>query len=470
MRRSERSKISERWRLSLEQAADLVRTRAVSPVELAESCLTRLEELEPLLNAFILITRESALAEARDAEREIAAGNYRGALHGIPVSVKDLFDVAGLPTTAGSAFAAEPAAHDSGVVERLRSAGAVLLGKTGLHELAFGVTSQNPHFGPITNPWAQDRIPGGSSGGSAAAVATGGGFGSIGSDTGGSIRIPAALCGVVGLKPTRGRVSLRGAVPLSWTLDHAGPLARTVRDAAVLYAAIAGYDARDPGSRSAPYDDALEEIDRGVARLRIGVWRAGLAAADADVRAAVEEAIRALASQGARVEDVELPRADELMERQRVVIGTEAYAYHRERVEREPERIGADVLERLRRGKANSGADYAAARRARSEIRTAFDALFASYDAVALPTTVITAPLREAEDVLATAARLTALTSPFNLTGLPAISLPCGRGSDGLPVGLQLVGRRWHEARLLRVARAYEAARGPFPWPEVARV
>ncbi len=453
------------WRATLEEAAERVRTRLVSPVELAESCFSRIAELEPRLNAFVLLLRESAIAEARVAEREIAAGGYRGTLHGIPLSVKDLFDAAGVPTSFGSSFPTEPAAHDSAVVERLRSAGAVLLGKTSLHELAFGVTSQNPHFGPITNPWAEDRIPGGSSGGSAAAVATGGGFGSIGSDTGGSIRIPAALCGVVGLKPTRGRVSVRGAVPLSWTLDHAGPLARTVRDAAVLFGAIAGHDARDPGSRPAPYEDALEEIDQGVARLRIGVWSAGVASADPDVRSVVLNAIGVIAAQGARIEELELPRAGELAELQRVVLGTDAYAYHRLRVEDQPERFGADVLERLRRGKANSGHEYAAARRARSEIRTAFDALFASYDAVALPTTVVTAPLRVGEDAVATAARLTALTSPFNFTGLPAISLPCGLGSDGLPVGLQLVGRRWHEARLLRVARAYEVARGPFPWP-----
>ena len=454
------------WRTTLEEAAELVRTRAVSPVELAEACLERIAACEPRLNAFITVTADSALAEARAAEREIAAGNYRGALHGIPVSLKDLFDVAGAPTTAGSAFPATSAAKDSAVVERLRAAGAVLLGKTGLHELAFGVTSQNPHFGGVANPWAVDRIPGGSSGGSAAAVASGGGFASIGSDTGGSIRIPAALCGVVGLKPTRGRVSLRGVAPLAWTLDHAGPLARTVRDAAIVYGAIAGHDMRDPGSRPAPYDDVLAQIEQGAARLRIGVWRAAVTAADIEVGAAVERAIDTLAAQGARVDDVELPRSSELQPTQLVVIGTEAYAYHRERVETAPDRIGADVLARLQRGRANSGADYASARRARSEIRMAFDGMLVSYDAIALPTTVATAPLRTGEDAVATAARLTQLTSPFNLTGLPAISVPCGL-ADGLPVGLQLVGRRWQEARLLRVARAYELARGEFPWPDV---
>ena len=413
----------------------------------------------------MLVTGESALARAHLAQREIAGGSYRGALHGIPLSLKDLFDVAGIPTTAGGAFPVEPATEDSAVAERLTASGAVLLGKTLLHEFAFGVTSVNPHFGAVRNPWGADRIAGGSSGGSAAAVAAGCGFGSIGSDTGGSIRIPAALCGVVGLKPTRGRVSLRGAVPLSWTLDHAGPIARTVRDVALLYAAIAGHDARDPSSRDAPYEDALTGIEGGAAGLRVGVWEAGLAQADPGVAQLVRAAIATLADAGARVSEVTLPRAGELLATQLTIIGTDAYAFHRERFDQAPERYGEDVRTRIARGRATTGAAYAAARRARSEIRAAFDAVFASYDAIALPTTVVTAPLRDGEDAVATAARLTALTSPFNLTGLPAISLPCG-SSERLPVGLQLVGARWHEARLLRVARAYESARGAHVWPE----
>ena len=452
------------WQRSLEDAAELVRTREVSPVELTQACLGRIAAIEPRLNAFVTVTPESALAEARTAEREIAEGAYRGPLHGIPVSLKDLFDVAGVPTTAGGGFAVEPAEEDSAVAERLRSSGAVLLGKTLLHEFAFGVTSVNPHFGAVRNPWAPDRIAGGSSGGSAAAVATGCGFGSIGSDTGGSIRIPAALCGVVGFKPTRGRVSLRGAVPLSWTLDHAGPLARTVRDAAVLYAAISGHDPRDPASRDAPYDDVLEALDAGAGGMRIAVWEAGLAQADPAVAATVRAAIEALAAAGARVSEVVLPRAEELLATQLAIIGTDAYAFHRERFDAEPERYGADVRARIARGKATTGATYASARRTRSEIRAAFDALLGSYDALALPVTVTGAPQREGADAVATAARLTALTSPFNLTGLPAISVPCGLAA-GLPVGLQLVGPRWREARLLRVARAYEAARGEHAWP-----
>ena len=455
------------WQHSLEQAAMLVRTREVSPVELTRSCLDRIAAVEPSLNAFVLVTGESALTRAHQAEREIASGSYRGPLHGIPVSLKDLFDAAGVPTTAGGAFPVEPATEDSAVAERLTSSGAVLLGKTLLHEFAFGVTSVNPHFGAVRNPWANDRIAGGSSGGSAAAVAAGCGFGSIGSDTGGSIRIPAALCGVVGLKPTRGRVSLRGAVPLSWTLDHAGPIARTVRDAALLYGAIAGHDPRDPSSRDAPYEDSLAELESGVAGLRIGVWEHAMAQADPAIAQLVRAAVESLGHAGARVSEATLPRAGELLTTQLTIIGTDAYAFHRERFDQGPERYGEDVRTRIARGRATTGADYAAARRARSELRTAFDSVLASYDAIALPTTVTTAPLREGEDAVATAARLTALTSPFNLTGLPAISIPCG-SSDGLPVGLQLVGARWHEARLLRVARAYESARGAHVWPELS--
>lgn len=443
-----------------------MRTREISPVELTRTCLERIRAVEPSLNAFVLVTEESALAQAQLAEREIAGGVHRGALHGIPVSLKDLFDVAGVPTTAGGGFPVAPATEDSAVAERLASSGAVILGKTLLHEFAFGVTSVNPHFGAVRNPRAADRIAGGSSGGSAASVAAGCGFGSIGSDTGGSIRIPAALCGVVGLKPTRGRVSLRGAIPLSWTLDHAGPIARTVRDAALLYAAIAGHDARDPSSRDVPYEDALAGIEAGVAGLRVGVWAAGLAQADPAVAQLVRSAIDMLADAGARASEVTLPRADELLPTQLTIIGTDAYAFHRERFDRAPERYGEDVRTRIARGRDTTGAAYAAARRARGEIRAAFDAVFAAYDAIALPTTVVAAPLREGQDAVATAARLTALTSPFNLTGLPAISIPCG-STEGLPVGLQLVGARWHEARLLRVARAYESARGPHGWPEL---
>lgn len=449
--------------LSLEGAAARVRSRELSPVELTEASLARIGETRDL-GTFIAVTADTARAAAREAERAIRERRYRGPLHGIPVSLKDLFDVAGVPTTGGGSFAVEPAREDSSVTRQLVEAGAILLGKTNLHEFAFGVTSDNPHFGPVRNPWDRERIPGGSSGGSAVAVATGAGYASIGSDTGGSIRIPASLSGVVGLKPTRGRVSLRGAMPLSWTLDHAGPLARSVRDAALVYAAITGEDPLDPSWRGAPGGDPLGEIDAGVDGLRIGVWREAVAEADPPVRALVEAAIARLAAAGADLADLRLPRPDDLRGQQLTIIGTDAYAAHRERFDREAERYGADVRARIARGREWSGADYAAARRARSGLRATFDAALAPYDALALPTTVVSAPLREGQDAVATAQRLTFLTSPFNLTGLPAVSLPCGL-ADGLPVGLQLAGRRWDEPRLLRVARGYELLRGEFPRP-----
>jgi aspartyl-tRNA(Asn)/glutamyl-tRNA(Gln) amidotransferase subunit A len=356
------------------------------------------------------------------------------------------------------------------VAAGLFEAGAVSLGKTNLHEWAFGVTTNNPHFGATRNPWAGERIPGGSSGGSAAALAAGLAFGSIGSDTGGSIRIPAALCGIVGLKPTYGRVSLRGAIPLAWTLDHPGPMARTVRDAALLLQAIARYDALDPVSVDVPVDDYLAEIDAGARGLRIGVvggrfmTRFGPEEQPApEVAAAVRAAADLLAREGAIVEAVELPNTDELRLTQLVILGTEAGAFHRERIAAHRDGYGTDVAQRIDAGLTRTASEYALARRTRDELRRAYASALAGWDAVLLPTTPTTAPLRDGEDAIAAAARLTVYTSPFNLTGLPAISIPCGFDAMGLPIGLQLVARPWAEARLLRVARAYERA---TPWHE----
>jgi aspartyl-tRNA(Asn)/glutamyl-tRNA(Gln) amidotransferase subunit A len=447
---------------SLEDAVVALRKRSVGALELTEASLTRIERREAELNAFINVT-------ADDARRRARAIDGRGAptaLAGVPIGLKDLFDVAGIATTGGSKlFATNVPAVDSAVAASLFAAGAVNLGKTNLHEWAFGVTTNNPHFGPTRNPWAPDRIPGGSSGGNGAALVAGEIFGSIGSDTGGSIRIPASLCGIVGLKPTYGRVSLRGAIPLGWSLDHAGPMTRTVRDAAVLLQIIAGYDANDPASVDAPVDDYLAGIEAGVRGLRIGLitgrFITRLAPEDRpapDVAAAVRAAAGLLAREGARVEDTDLPRSEELQGNQLVVLGTEAGAYHRERIAAHRDGYGADVAKRIDTGLTRTGAEYALARRARDELRRAYATALTDWDAVILPTTPTTAPLREGEDAIAAAARLTAFTSPFNLTGLPAISIPGGFDANGLPIGLQLVARPWAEARLLRIARAYERA------------
>jgi len=444
---------------SLEDAIAALRARSLRALELTDLALRRIAAREPELNAFITVTTDAARERAKNSDA-------RGAIAGAPIALKDLFDVAGVPTTGGSKlFATNVPAEDGAVARRAFDAGAVNVGKTNLHEWAFGVTNDNPHFGPTKNPWALDRIPGGSSGGNGAALAAGMCFGAIGSDTGGSIRIPASLCGVVGLKPTHGRTSLRGAIPLAWSLDHAGPMARSVRDAAILLQAIAGYDPRDPASADVPVDDYLANIEAGARGLRVGVVRGRfftrLEASEQpapDVAAAVSAAIAVLATEGARCEECELPRVDELRETQTVIIGTEAGAYHRERIAAHRADYGADVAKRIDLGLTRTGPAYALARRTRDELRRAYAEALERWDAIVLPTTPITAPPREGQDAVAAAATLTAYTSAFNLTGLPAISVPCGFDRSGLPIGLQLVARPWAEARLLRVARAYERA------------
>ncbi|HUQ17110.1 MAG TPA: amidase [Candidatus Saccharimonadales bacterium] len=446
-------------------AGRMLRRREISSAELTDACLALIAARDADLGAFITVTAEEARAAAAAADRELASGEDRGPLHGIPVALKDLFDQSGVATTAGSVlFKHNIAASDAAVTTRLRAAGAVFVGKTNLHEWAFGVTTDNPHFGPARNPYAPDRIPGGSSGGSAVALATGMCFASVGSDTGGSIRIPASLCGIVGLKPTSGRVSLRGAVPLSWTLDHAGPMARTVRDVAVTFAAIAGFDPRDPASVDRPIDAYLGELERGVDGLRIGLAVPYFfEQAEPEVIAAVRAAADALASVGARLTEVTLPRTDELRVTQRTILGSDAAAFHRERLASRRDDFGRDVAARIDAGLAVTGAEYAAARRTRDELIRSFDLMFDTLDLLALPTTPTVAPLREGADAVAAAARLTGLTSPFNLTGLPAISIPCGRDAHGLPIGLQLVSRRWGEALLLRAANTYERVSAARP-------
>jgi aspartyl-tRNA(Asn)/glutamyl-tRNA(Gln) amidotransferase subunit A len=444
---------------SLEDAVAALRSRSVGALELTEASLRRIAGREPELNAFIAVTSD-------DARRRARAADARSPLAGAPIALKDLFDVAGVPTTAGSKlFATNVPREDGEIARRLFAAGGISLGKTNLHEWAFGVTTDNPHFGPTRNPWDLARIPGGSSGGNGAALVAGLCFAAIGSDTGGSIRIPASLCGVVGLKPTYGRISLRGAIPLAWSLDHPGPMTRTVRDAALLLQLIAGYDAGDPVSADVPVDDFLADIESGMRGLRVGVVRGRffdrLSATEQpmpEVAAAVRAAIDLFAREGATVENVELPRTDELRETQLVIIGTEAAAYHHERIAADRPAYGKDVAQRIALGSTRSGTDYALSRRTRDELRRAYGDALAEWDAIVLPTTPMTAPLREGQDAVAAAATLTAYTSPFNLTGLPAISIPCGFDASGLPIGLQLVARPWAEARLLRVARAYERA------------
>ena len=458
------SAVSDVALLPLQAASALVHSRRASSVDLVRACLDRIAGHDRELGAYITLTAESALAEAKRADADLANGVDRGPLHGIPVALKDLYDTAGVRTTGGSRiFADRVPERDSAVVEKLRAAGVVFLGKLNLHEWALGVTNQNPHFGPACNPWDTSRIPGGSSGGSAIAVASGFCYASPGSDTGGSIRIPASLCGVAGLKPTYGRVSLRGVIPLAWTLDHAGPLARTAGDLALALNAVAGHDPLDPSSADVPTEDYAAGIEDGATGVRVVMpTNHFFDDVDPEVDAAVREAARVLTSLGASVTETALPRV-ELLAAQRAILLTDAAAYHRDHLRERAADIGADVLTRLRTGQTFTGVDYAQARRDRDELRREWLALLGEYDVILSPTTVIAAPPRDGQDAVAAAARLTANTLPFNLTGFPAISVPCGFTQTGLPIGLQLAAGPWREGLLLRVARAYEHA---TPWHE----
>ena len=392
-------------------------------------------------------------------------GNIKGALHGIPLALKDLFETQGIRTTAGSAFFENyiPEA-DAVVVQKLKVAGAVILGKLNMHEIALGVTNENQHFGDCCNPWDLTRISGGSSGGNAAALAAGLCMGAIGSDTGGSIRIPSALCGVVGFKPTYGRVSLRGVIPLSWNLDHAGPMARCVQDVRILLQAIAGYDPEDAWSIDVPVEDFL-----GGSISNFQGWRIALAVddyftnpefVDGEVLQAVRKAVRVFEDLGGRVEQVSFPYALDAAMANGLMTPADAAAFHHQRLSENPQGFGQDVLKRLQTGSAYTSTEYSLARRMQTILRCKFNEFFKEFDLLLTPTTPITAPVRGSADAVERARLLTRFTAPFNLTGLPAISIPCGLSKDNLPIGLQIVGKPWTEAKLLFAAELYEQKRG----------
>jgi aspartyl-tRNA(Asn)/glutamyl-tRNA(Gln) amidotransferase subunit A len=449
--------------LTISSALAGMRRGELKPLDLAEACLQQIARLNPRLNAFISPTPEIAAQAALAAQSLLDShppNLERIALLGIPVAVKDLIDVVGVRTTAGSKFfGATLPREDAPAVLNLKLAGAVVVGKTNTHEIALGVTGVNPHFGAVGNPWDPSRVSGGSSSGSAVAVATGMCLGALGTDTGGSIRIPASLCGIVGLKPTYGRVSTRGVVPLSWNLDHVGPLARTVEDAALLLSVLAGFDTHDPASVNQPVDDYLSHLQDGLRG-----WRVALVAgeyvevSDAPVLAAVEAAVGVLRDLGATVEPVNLDWLREAALANGQMTLADAAAFHRERLASHPENFGADVLQRLQTGAALTSTEYSLARRVQAESRRRFEQFFEKYDLLALPTTPIPAPPIQGTGAIEAANRLTRFTAPFDLTGLPAISVPCGFSEEGLPFGLQLVVKHWDEVRLLRAARAYESA------------
>ena len=445
---------------TISELAPRLRAREISPVEITEECLQRIERLNPSLNAFITVMSDLALAEARTAEAEILRGDWRGPLHGIPIALKDLVETAGVRTTSGSALHEKRVpADDAEIVRRLRQAGAVIIGKNNLHEFAYGGSSLVSYFGEARNPWDVERITGGSSGGSAAAVTARLACAAIGTDTAGSIREPAALCGCVGLKPTYGRVSSRGVIPLSTSLDHVGPLCASVRDAAIVLQAIAGYDADDITSADVPVADYVSPLSEDAKSFRVGVAREYFFDdLDAEVASAVDHAVRGIGTLVADVRDIKLDVPTD-----RTLQAAESFAYHAENVAGHPELYQAETLRRIRAGEKVSAAEYIQRRRELAEARRKIPEVFADADLIVTPTMAMPAPsiaeLKANPETLRPAElRLLRNTRPFNVWGLPAISVPCGFTQSGLPIGLQIAGPHWREDSVLRLAYAYEQA------------
>ncbi|WP_103383823.1 amidase [Pseudonocardia dioxanivorans] len=449
---------------SLTETAALVADRRVSPVELVEAALRRIESIEQT-NAYISVFADDALAVARASETMIAAGHRLGPLHGVPIALKDNISVRGRRTTAGSKVLADhhPEA-DATVTERLRSAGAIIIGKTNLHEFAWGGTSANPHYGFVTNPWDTSRMPGGSSGGSGVAVATRSCFGALGTDTGGSIRLPSALNGVTGLRPTIGRVSNAGVVPLAWSMDTVGPMARTAADCAVMFGVLAGHDPADAGSADRSGEDYTRDLDLGVDGLRIGLIEGySLHHVQAPVEKAVRGALSRLDDAGARVVDVVVDDIEGNISAQLTVEAAEPSTYHQRWLRERPDDYGDDVRLLLEAGELLLATQYLQAQRYRALLRRQTLAALARADVLACPTLPFTATaLGEVEveiddgvreDMLSAIMQFTGLPS---LTGLPAISVPCGFDDAGLPIGVQLIGKPFAEATLLRVAAAFQ--------------
>jgi aspartyl-tRNA(Asn)/glutamyl-tRNA(Gln) amidotransferase subunit A len=444
--------------LTLAEAAAKIRTRAVSPVDLVNACLARIDIYNPKVNAFISVLRESALAEAQSLAAEQRAGRLRGPLHGIPIALKDNIDTAGVRTTAGSAvFDDRVPAEDAEVARRLKAAGAIVIGKANLHEFAMGGTSATSYYGPVRNPWALDRNPGGSSGGSAAAVAVDLCYGALGTDTGGSIRTPASFCGIVGLKATYGLVSIRGIIPLTVSLDHCGPMTRTVEDAAILLNVLAGYDRLDISSVEHPAEDYVAALAKPVSGYRLGIPRAPFFdLLDADVARVVEDAIAVLRKLTASVKDAALPSTAG------ITLDGESYAYHQDLFAASPGRYMLPTRRSLSAGADAKAAAYVRGRWKLELLRRTVDDAFGEIDLMVLPTRrrtprTVDAAIKREETAVPRNPELEN-TGAFNIYGIPAISVPCGFTSSGLPVGLMIAGPRFSEGKVLALAHAFERA------------
>jgi len=449
--------------LSIERTARLLRKKEISPVELVEMALSRIERLNPRINAFITVVADRARKQARLAEKKIREGRTPNPLCGIPVSIKDNFWTRGVRTTGGSKILSEFVPEkDSDVVGKLVHAGAIVLGKTNMHEFAYGITNENPHYGPARNPWNLERFAGGSSGGSAAAMAAGIGYGATGTDTGGSIRIPSALCGTVGLKPTFGLVSVDGVIPLAKTLDHAGPIARSVIDAYILLQTIAGEFPR--GTTRLDFRKLQKNHPR---KFRLG-WPKEyfFERIDREVQQAVESAAKCFKSLGATIKEASLPGLDRSVDPSTNIALAEATQYHQSQgyFPQRADDYSDDVRHRLELGREIRAVDYLYALHVKRSITEEFDSAFEKVDAIIAPTLPIAAPrIGEKEIEIGSEketvrSALVRLNRPANLTGHPALSIPCGFTRSGLPIGLQLIGPKWSEARLLSIALAFEDA------------
>ena len=450
--------------LTIVEAAAGLRRNAFSPRELTEAALKRIDSIDGRLHCFITLAADVALHQAKEAGQELRSGKDRGPLHGIPIALKDLYMTQGIRTTCHSAVLQNWVPdNDATAATKLREAGAILLGKVGMHEFAFGGPSVDAPFPAVRNPWNTAHIPGGSSSGSGAALAAGLCYGALGSDTGGSIRTPSSHCGVVGLKPTYGRVSRFGVIPLSWSLDHAGPMARSVEDCAILLQAIAGYDHKDPASAAVPVPDFRAALKNGIAGLRIGVPRADWFDESLGVEPATEgvfnQALKTLEELGAAIIEIDGKPFSLARKANQTILVCEAYAYHEKRLQEAPQKYGSSVRRRLLEGAFLSAADYITAQRARAVINEQVCANFSRVDVFVTPSAPRPPDTFEGLDPNEQNLRPN-FTNPFNLTGLPAISVPCGFTDEKLPIGLQIAAPSFEESTALRVAYAYEQATG----------
>ena len=451
---------------TISEVAQLVESGQLTPVELTKAHLDRIEATDTSLNSFITLLADRALEQASVAEEEITGGAYRGPLHGIPIGLKDLYYTRDIRTTVGSRILRDFVPdYDAAVVERFDGAGAVLLGKLQMHEFALGATSVNPHDGPAHNPWDVSRITGGSSGGSGSAVASGQCMAALGSDTGGSIRIPAGLCGIVGMKPTFGSISRYGVHPLSWSLDTVGPMTRSAQDAAIVMNALVGHDSRDPSSAGVSEQDFTLGIADGIAGLKIGIPEDFFYdVIDSEVSAAICQAAGVLAELGAVVESCSIPALNHCLGISSAILVTEGAETLFPHIRDCPDDIGSDVRARLYLGAMTPAVDYIKAQRARAAYNEQLAEAMETYDLLLAPSAAIGAPRIDQEFVEVGGRQenalslMSRLTRAFNLTGQPTVSVPCGFTSDGMPIGMQLAGRMWEDAVVLRAAHTYESA------------